>query len=74
MSRSRKKVCIFKLKNDKYFKRLANKRTRNTDIQNGKSYKKLLCSYDICDYKYIINKNEYNSFNDIFYINKGLRK
>jgi hypothetical protein len=76
MSRSINKLCIFKLKNDKYYKRLANKRARHTDIQDGKSYKKLLCSYDICDYKKIINRKDYDYYQIYFDldINKGLRK
>ena len=34
-------------------KRQANKRVRHYkgDLSNGKSFKKLYCSYDICDYK-----------------------
>ena len=52
MARSRKKVCVWKNHNSKHMKRFANKTVRHTkDIPNGMAYKKLFCSWDICDYK-----------------------
>lgn len=35
-------------------KRFASKKVRNTkEVSSGGSYKKLYCSYDICDYKFL---------------------
>lgn len=45
MSRSRKKTAIFKQKNDRYYKRLSNKRIRKTE------FRRVVNSYDICDYR-----------------------
>jgi hypothetical protein len=51
MSRSYR-VRKFGDKNNSFFKKLSNKRVRHTKgIPNGKAYKKLLNSYDICDWK-----------------------
>ena len=61
MSRSFKKSLVAKEKNNKYHKRSANKRVRryDGDISNGKHYKKIYESYDICDYAFIaINEHE----------------
>jgi len=55
MSRSYKKPYIKDGgRSKKKEKRLASKAVRNykEDISNGKSYKKLYCSYNICDYRY----------------------
>ena len=57
MSRSRKKTWGWtdhKTPNSKQQKRAANKTVRRSwDIPNGCAYKKLYCSYDICDYKFL---------------------
>jgi len=55
MSRSRKKVSVFKDKQQRWTKRAATKKLRKIPIaepvSNGKAWtKKLYCSYDICDY------------------------
>jgi len=53
MSRSRKKTAIWKQRNDKDFKRYANKRVRNAEeVDDGRKYKRLLESYDICDFRW----------------------
>jgi uncharacterized protein YigE (DUF2233 family) len=37
-----------------FSKRFANKKVRHTKgIQNGGAYKKVFCSWDICDYKFL---------------------
>lgn len=55
MSRSKKRNYYAKDKNNKYMKKLSNSKVRKSDIDylppKGKSYKKLMCSWDICDYK-----------------------
>ena len=61
MSRSYKKSLVAKERNSKYHKKSANKRVRryDGDISNGKHYKKIYESYDICDYAFIaINEDE----------------
>ena len=51
MSRSRKKTAIFKQKNDKWYKRQSNKKIRKTrDIPSGGAFRRVVNSYDICDY------------------------
>ena len=68
MSRSFKKSLVAKDKNNKYNKRCANKRVRRYDdiISNGKHYKKIYESYDICDYAFMaLNEDEvYNECAD----------
>ena len=60
MSRSSKKhpwVTDHKLHND--MKKFANKKVRNQeDLPNGRAFKKVFCSYDICDYKWRQTKEE----------------
>lgn len=58
MSRSYKKPWI--CDRSPYNKNQANRKVRRYKrrIQNGKSYKKLYCSYNICDYKWYYNKPE----------------
>lgn len=55
MSRSRKKVGGWVDRNP-YMKAYANRRVRrksvNTEIANGSSYKKMTCSYSICDWRF----------------------
>ena len=55
MSRSRKHTPIFKLKNDKDFKRWSNKMIRHKDIPSGGAFKKVMNSWDICDYKDLVH-------------------
>ena len=70
MSRSRKKHGIYvKDKNNRYMKRQASKRVRRYPIEqkiaNGSDYKKLLCSWDICDYKMVwFEKEAIEQFNE----------
>lgn len=55
MSRSYKKTPITTDhgRSTSISKRWANKKVRNTeDVQNGGSFKKAFCSYDICDWKF----------------------
>ncbi len=53
MSRSRKKHPVACDKTNKWAKRDANKKVRNTeDIGNGNNYKKYYNSWNICDYKF----------------------
>lgn len=61
MSRSFKKSKIVK-DSTKGMKRLANHRVRSyfksgKEISSGKSYRKVFCSYDISDYKFICSDN-----------------
>ena len=51
MSRSHK-IPMFKLKNRKFAKKLSNKKVRRfkKSIANGKAFKKIFPSWDICDY------------------------
>lgn len=64
MSRSYRKNAIFKQKNDSYYKKLANRAVRNKpvdyDIPDGKAYKKLMCSWDICDFRFYEARNFHN--------------
>ncbi len=56
MSRSYKKYPSCKCERScKKGQRVANKKIRHfkSDISNGREYKKLYCSWDICDYKFI---------------------
>ena len=57
MSRSRKKVYAFTDRNP-YFKNQANRKVRNfplnRELADGASYKRLYCSYNICDYKFLV--------------------
>lgn len=67
MSRSFKKSLVAKERNDKYNKRCANKKVRryNDYIPNGKSYKKIYESYDICDFAFIaISEDEVYDHNE----------
>ena len=57
MSRSRKKTAIFKQKNDKWYKRYSNKKIRKTDIPSGGAFRRVVNSYDICDYKCLCSGN-----------------
>lgn len=61
MSRSFKKVFGYKDRCP-IMKRYANKRVRqNKEFSvGGRAYKKLSCSYDICDYKFL-----YFSYNEL---------
>ncbi len=51
MARSRKNVGVYKDRNP-WAKRQANKKVRRYKgvLCNGKMYRKLYCSYDICDW------------------------
>lgn len=67
MSRSFKKIACSK-KNTKGMKRIANsivrkKLKQKLELNNGSSYKKVFCSYDICDYKTLSS----NQFKEYYY-------
>jgi hypothetical protein len=57
MSRSAKKTWGWtdhKSPNSRLQKRFANKKVRRTsDIPSGGAYKRLYCSYTICDYRFL---------------------
>ena len=57
MSRSQNKVWGWtdnQTNRRKFEKRFANKKVRRTKkIQDGGSFKKVYCSYNICDYKFL---------------------
>ncbi|WP_072985715.1 hypothetical protein [Clostridium cavendishii] len=61
MSRSYKKVCCCPDKNSKFGKRMANRKVRiyKGTIANGKSHRKLYCSWDIRDYVFRHTFEEY---------------
>ena len=70
MSRSRKKNPVVCDKTNKWAKKDANKKIRNTeDVGNGNNYKKHYCSWNICDYKFWISK-----FDEFWNYKKVLRK
>lgn len=55
MSRSFKHTPGWVDRKDKRLKRYANKVVRHTDnIPNGRAYRKLFQTYDICDYAFLI--------------------
>jgi len=58
MSRSKKKISIYtdgRAGTPKYFKRVANKVVRKSkEVPNGKAYKKLYCSWNIHDWKWMV--------------------
>ena len=60
MSRSYKKFPIVKDKScSKHGKRFANKKVRHTqDIPNGKAYKKVYETWNICDYCWIWTRKD----------------
>lgn len=60
MSRSRKKVAVWKDKNSRYSKRQANKKARRSDIPSGGAFKKVFQSWDICDFRQSPHKAEPN--------------
>lgn len=65
MSRSYKHTPSCKAeKSCKWGKRQANKRVRKFkgDLGNGKLYKKLYCSWEICDYKFNETWEEYKDW------------
>lgn len=62
MSRSYKTVPVFKQRQQRCMKRLANKRVRAAmDVADGTAYRKEMCSYDICDYSFIDDTGNYQS-------------
>lgn len=68
MSKSRRKPFIVDSSTKKFGKRYANKKVRRYKgvIQNGKWYRKIYNSWDICDYKWYVSPNDkfwdYNYF------------
>lgn len=79
MSRSYKRIPCCKDHN-LGAKRLANKKVRrnNWSILAGNSYKKIFCSYSICDYKFLDSfleyKNSHEKYNGKRYSDKELYK
>lgn len=63
MSRSYKKVPCYKDYN-RGMKQCANRHLRRNylDISSGGAYKKLFCSYDICDYKFLKTFSSYKKW------------
>jgi len=51
MSRSRKKLAIWKQRNNRWYKKQASKAVRRADIDSGGMFKKVYSSYRICDWK-----------------------
>lgn len=53
MSRSYKKTPVIKDKNNKYMKKISNKKIRHQseNIGNRSQFKKIVNRYDICDFK-----------------------
>lgn len=62
MSRSYKKhpwITDHHVKSSSESKKFANKKVRHTkDLPNGGAFKKVFCSYDICDFKFFQTKEE----------------
>lgn len=75
MSRSYKKHFRCKQKNSKIEKKRANKKVRHfkSDLPNGKAYRKLFESWDICDWNWIWTKqdaiNGYNRKSNSSWVN-----
>lgn len=63
MSRSYKKVPCYKDYN-RGMKQRANRHLRRNylDIPSGRAYKKLFCSYNICDYKFLQTFSSYKKW------------
>lgn len=62
MSRSYKKEPVVKDYNrdsKKYANRKVRRKFKNCDYSNGNAYRKLCCSWDICDYKFRETYREY---------------
>lgn len=53
MSRSYRKIAKY-ARNDVWAKRQANKKARKSDLQDGGYYKKVYCSWNICDYRAVL--------------------
>jgi hypothetical protein len=53
MSRSYRKIPKYS-RNDVWAKRQASKKARKSDLLNGGQYKKVYCSWNICDYPGIL--------------------
>lgn len=53
-----------------FSKKTANKRVRKTEeLSNGNSYKKVFCSYNICDHKFLFfSKKEVKNWQKTFNI------
>lgn len=61
MSKSRRKFPIVKCEDScKIGKKFANRRVRRYkgDIPKGKGYKRLYCSWDICDYYFSVSEED----------------
>ncbi len=58
MSRSYRKPYVkdgYGSKGKRFMKNYANRVVRHSkDVPNGRAYKKLFCSYDICDYYFYV--------------------
>jgi len=58
MSRSLKHTAIYKQHTDAFFKRYSNRMIRHRDIQSGGAFRRVMCSYDICDWKHVADKGD----------------
>jgi hypothetical protein len=64
MSRSYKKEPVVKDYNrnsKKYANRKVRRKFKNCDYPNGNAYRKLTCSWDICDYRFRETYKEYEA-------------
>lgn len=72
MSRSYKKSPVSTLAKDSFMKNYANRRIRrmavDEEIKEGSSYKKISCSYDICDFVNYMTQNENKEFHHMLNI------
>jgi hypothetical protein len=69
MSRSEKKNPIICYGKNPGSKRQSNKKVRKSDIGNGNNYRKVFCSYDICD----ASSNLYRHHNGIWKYTNGIK-
>lgn len=67
MSRSRKKNPVIKDRN-RGMKACANRKMRRqgTCVANGNAYRRLTCSYDICDWRFRHTYAEYSILKDMY--------
>ena len=74
MSRSYKHTPIFKQPNDKDYKRLSNKIIRRKDIPSGGAFKKVMSSWNICDYACLVSKVRHHKLGLLDDIRKAIKK
>ena len=76
LSRSYKKFIVLKEQGNKYVKRRASRAVRlyKDIIPKGGAYKKLYCSWNICDWWIYASWEEYYKEKDIVHLIKGSEK